>query len=61
MKDQIEELLENQNFVVDAVKNLNERLGAIEKKMDDESINDMKDILEGQAVIDKVIVKTQMI
>ena len=56
-KDQIEELLENQNFILDAVKNLNERLEAIEKKMDDESINDMKDILESQALIDEVIVK----
>ena len=57
MKDQIDELLENQNSIVDAVKNLNERLEAIEKKMDDESIKIMKDILEGQAMIDEVIVK----
>ena len=57
MKDQIDELLENQNSIVGAVKNLNERLEAIEKKMDDESIKNMKDILEGQALIDEVIVK----
>ena len=33
-KDQIEELLENQNFILDAVKNLNERLEAIESSSD---------------------------
>ena len=32
-------------------------LEAIEKKMDDESINDIQDILESQALIDEVIVK----
>ena len=56
-KVQIEELLENQKYILDAVKNLNKRLVAIEEKMDDDKIKDLKDILESQNMIDEIIVK----
>ena len=39
-KDQIEEILENQNYILDAVKNLDERLKAIEENIDDDRIKD---------------------
>ena len=35
---QIEEVLENQNIIFDAVKNLNERLEAIEERIDNEKL-----------------------
>ena len=55
--DQIEEVLKNQNFILEAVTNLNARLEAIEKQNDDEQTTDLKEILESQALIDGIIVK----
>ena len=57
-ENQIEEILENQNHILEAVRNLNERLEAIERKVDDDKMNDLKDILESQAMIDEVLVKS---
>ena len=42
---------------MNAVQNLNERLLAIEEKVDDEKLNDLKDITETQGMIDALIVK----
>ena len=56
--DLIEELLTNQDIILEAVKNLNERVEVIENKVDDDKLNDLKDIIESQAVIDEVVVKT---
>ena len=56
-KDQIEELFKNQTYILDAVKNLNERLEAIEEKIDTGKIDDIKDILDSQVMIDAIIVK----
>ena len=43
-KDQTKEILETQNYILDAVKNLNERLAAIDENL-------------GQNIIDQIIVK----
>ena len=53
----MEEFISNQKYILDAVKNLNERLLEVEERLDDEKMKDIKDIIEGQALIDKVIVK----
>ena len=47
----------NQTHILNAVQNLNERLLAIEEKVDDEKLNDLKDITETQGMIDALIVK----
>ena len=57
-KDQIDEILENQNHILKAVRNLNERLEVIEEKVDEEKMKDLKDIREIQSTIDEVVVKT---
>ena len=49
--------MENQNYILDAVKNLNERLVAIEEKVEDEKLMDLKNIVERQTMIDRLIVK----
>ena len=54
--DQIEEVLKNQNYIIEAVTNLNARLEAIEKQSDDEQTTDLKEILESQALIDGIMV-----
>ena len=54
----IEELLTNQDIILEAVKNLNERVEVIENKIDDDKLSDLKDIIETQAVIDEVVVKS---
>ena len=41
-KDQIEEVLENQNHILNDVKNLNERVLAIEQKIVDGKIEEIK-------------------
>ena len=56
-KDQVEELMRNQTFILEAVQNLNERLEIIEKNYDVEKMNEIQEILDSQAVIDEVIVK----
>ena len=57
IKDQVDEVLENQNYILDAVKNLNERLVAIEEKVEDEKLMDLKNIVESQTMIDQLIAK----
>ena len=56
-KDQVEELMRNQTFILEAVRNLNERLEMIEQNYDVEKMNEIQEILDSQAVIDEVIVK----
>ena len=53
----MEEFISNQKYILDAVKNLNERLLEVEERLDDEKMKDIKEIIEGQALIDEVIVK----
>ena len=57
LKDQVEELTNNQNHILEAIKYLNERLEAIIEKNDDEQMKDVKNIVESQAMIDELIVK----
>ena len=54
----IDELLTNQNFILEAIQNLNERLGAIEEKYNDAKLNELHDVIETQALIDKIVVKS---
>ena len=56
--DQIDELLRNQNIILEAIQNLNERVKAIEDRVDDDKINDLKSIIESQVIIDEIIVKS---
>ena len=54
MKNDIAELMMNQKHILEAIKYLNER---IEYKAKNENTNEVNDILESQAMIDKIIVK----
>ena len=56
-KEQLDEILLNQNYILDAVQNLNVRLEALEEKIDDDKMKDLKDILEGQSMLDEIVVK----
>ena len=56
-KDQIEEVLENQNYILDAIKNLNERLVVIEENVDDDKLKYLKEIIESQSMIDEILVR----
>ena len=49
MTEKIEELYKNQNNIIDAIKNLNERLETIEDKLDDNKFNEVNEILSSQA------------
>ena len=57
IKVQTKELAENQEHILIAIKNLNERLEAIEGKTDDDNLENLKDILNSQTMIDEIIVK----
>ena len=56
MNDKIEELFRNQNHILEAVKNLNERLETIEEKYDDQRFVEVKEILKSQTMIYEIIV-----
>ena len=56
-KDKIEELFQNQTYILEAVKNLNERLTSIEERLDGQRMLEVKEILESQAIIDEIVVK----
>ena len=52
LKEKVIELQENQNHMLKAITNLNERLEGLEKRE-----NEVQDILESQAMIDEILVK----
>ena len=55
MKEKIGELFQNQSQILEAVKNLNERLLIIEKKAAD--VDEVKEIIDTQSTIDEILVK----
>ena len=57
IKAQNKELAENQEHILVAIKNLNERLEANEGKTDDGNHENLKDILNSQTLIDEIVVK----
>ena len=54
---QIDELLENQKYILDAVQNLNKSFLSIETKVDDDKLGNINNIVETQRMFDKIIVK----
>ena len=57
MEKKVNELMENQTHVLEAIKYLNERIEDIIDKKKKDNCNDVKDILDSQAMIDNIIVK----
>ena len=57
INDQIQELFKNQNCIIEAVENWNERLETIEEKLDEGKIDEIKEIRGSQAIIDEIAVK----
>ena len=55
--DQIERVISNQKYLLNTVKNLDERLLEVEKRLDDDKVKEIRNIIEGQALIDEIIVK----
>ena len=53
----MDELMNNQNHILEAIQNLNERLVVVEEKLNDDHVDEVKNIVETQAMIDKIIVK----
>ena len=42
MKNKLDELLTNQNFILESIDNMNQRLGAMEEKFDDKTLQIVK-------------------
>ena len=57
IKKQVNELIENQNHILVAIKNLDGRLKEPTNKENDKESIDVRDILESQVMIDQIIVK----
>ena len=55
--EKVEELFQNQKYILEAVANLNERLAKLEEKIDNQNVDEVKEILDSQAIIDEIIVK----
>ena len=56
-EDQMEEILKNQSYILNALANLNERVISIEEKIDESKIDDLKGVLDSQTLIDELLVK----
>ena len=52
LKEKVIELEENQNHMLKAIQNLNERLEGMEKRK-----NEVQDIFKSQSMIDEILVK----
>ena len=57
IKKQVDELMENQNHMLVAIKFLDERMNDLSNKVKDKEPDDFKDIRNSQAMIDEIIVK----
>ena len=57
IKEQVNELAENQKHILVAIKYLKERMEHMLKKFDDEKTDDVNEILESQEMIDALVVK----
>ena len=57
LKEQVVELNKNQNHVLEAIKDLNERLEHLEDIFKDDKLNNLQEIIESQEIIDGIIVK----
>ena len=57
LKEQVVELNKNQNHVLEAIKDLNERLEHLEDIFKDDKLNNLQEIIESQDIIDGIVVK----
>ena len=57
-KEQINELMENQTHILNAITNFDERLKTVEDKTMENQGNYIMDILESQGMLDEIIVKS---
>ena len=57
LKEQVKELNDNQTHILEAVKYLNEKLEHLEERIKDDKSDEIKDIIDVQGVIDRIIVK----
>ena len=57
IKEQVNNLTENQKHILEAIKYLKERMEHMLKKFDDEKTDDVNEILESQVMIDALVVK----
>ena len=57
MKKGISELTTNQNHILVAIKYLNEQIEEMVDKAKSENTNEVKNIIESQAMIDEIMVK----
>ena len=56
-EEQVQNFKNNQEHVIEAVKDLNDRFGAIESVIDLEKLKELKDILKSQEMLDELLVK----
>ena len=56
MKHKLDELFTNQTHFLEAISNLNERLGAIEEKFDNKIFYVVKAIINSQSMMDEIVV-----
>ena len=57
LKKQVDELMKNQRHILEAVNYLDERIKEVIAKSKDNESNDIKNILDSQAMIDELLVK----
>ena len=58
INEQINQLMENQTHILNAIKYLDERMTKVDEKELEKHRGEIKDILQSQAMLDEIIVKS---
>ena len=58
IKEKIDEIMENQTHILEAIRYLDERWKNVEDKKGDNQRGEIKEILDSQAMLDQIVVKT---
>ena len=58
IKEQIDELIQNQTHILNAIKYLDERMKTVEDKTVETQGSDIRDILQSQGMLDEMVVKS---
>ena len=56
-EEQVKKMMENQTHVLEAIKNLNDRIEVVEHVLHSDQMKDAKEMIENQELIDEIIVR----
>ena len=61
IKEQVNELTENQKHMLQAIRYLNDRMDAITDEAHNDQNNDVKDMIKSQEMINEIMIRSEFI